>query len=268
MSDLQKSICYLICVFNDQQGLDETLASVFEDEPLADILIVDDGSFPSVRLPQAPDGFSLHLLDLEQNMGLIAALNKGLEHVIEKNYDYMARLDAGDTVNKGRLRAQYEYMESNPSIGLLGTQVQAFDENTKKPLFKFNNPTKPKDVRRVLKLKNCVAHPSVMVRTQAYAVAGNYDPSFKYAEDYEMWRRIDNSFGVANLPEIYVNKEISPQQMTAMNRKGSILSRLRAQIKYFRPLNIWCYIGVLRSIIGLLIPRSLWKFMRSGAKRT
>ncbi|MAZ76712.1 MAG: hypothetical protein CMH31_05355 [Micavibrio sp.] len=264
MSDLQKPICYLICVFNDQQGLDTTLASVFKDKPLADILIIDDGSFPTMKLPNAPVGFKLLHLPLEQNIGLIGALNAGIKFILEKDYIYMARLDAGDTVNLGRLEAQYEYLETHPNIGMVGTQVRAFDEADNKTLFHFNNPTSPRAVRRTLKMRNCIAHPSVMVRVQAFAVVGLYDPDYKYAEDYEMWRRIEEYFGIANLPETFVNKEISPQQMTALNRKGSGLSRLRAQIKYFKPFNIWCWIGVFRSLIALIIPRKLWKNLRSG----
>jgi glycosyltransferase involved in cell wall biosynthesis len=264
MSELQKSICYLICVFGNQQGLDDTLASIFKDAPLADILIVDDGSVPAMTLPKAPKGFTLLHLPLEQNIGLIGALNAGLKFIIERDYIYTARLDAGDTVNAGRLKAQYDFLEVHPSIGIVGTQVRAFDAESGKTLFHFNNPTKPKAVSHHLKIRNCLAHPSVMIRTQAFTVSGLYNPSYQYAEDYEMWRRISQFFGVANLPDIFVNKEISLHQMTALNRRGSILSRLRAQVKYFKPLNLWCWAGVLRSLIALIIPRNLWKTLRSG----
>lgn len=262
MSDLQKPICYLICVYNDQQGLESTLASIFQDDPLADILIVDDGSIPAMTIPDAPKGYKILHLPLEKNIGLIGALNAGLKYIIEKDYIYTARLDAGDTVNTGRLKAQFDYLEERPSIGIVGTQVRAFDEKSGKTLFHFNNPTKPKSVSRKLKIKNCLAHPSVMIRTQAFAISGPYDPSYKYAEDYEMWRRIEKFFGVANLPGTYINKEISPHQMTALNRKGSTLSKLRAQLKYFKPFNIWCWIGIFRSLIALIIPRKLWKILR------
>jgi len=264
MSDLQKSICYLICVYNDQQGLESTLRSVFRDAPLADILIVDDGSTPPMVIPDAPKGYRILHLPLERNIGLIGALNAGIKYIIEKDYIYTARLDAGDTVNEGRLKAQFEYLENHPSIGIVGTQVRAFDKKTGETLFHFNNPTHPKVVSRRLKVKNCLAHPSVMIRTQAFAISGPYDPSYKYAEDYEMWRRIEKFFGAANLKQTYVNKEISPHQMTALNRKGSTLSKLRAQIKYFKFFNLWCWIGVLRSLIALIIPRKLWKILRSN----
>lgn len=263
MSDLQKPICYLICVFNNQQGLDTSLTSIFKDEPLADILVIDDGSNPSAILPKAPNGYNIMYLRLKDNMGLISALNAGLKFIIEKDYIYMARLDAGDTVNFGRLRAQHDYLETHPSIGVVGTQVRAFDKNTNKTLFNFNNPTKPQAVGRILKIKNCVAHPSIMARTQAFTISGPYDQSYKYAEDYEMWRRIEEFFGIANLKETFINKEISPMQMTALNRKGSTTSKLRAQIRYFKFFNIWCWIGIIRSLIAFIIPRTLWKSIRT-----
>lgn len=263
MTESQKSICYLICVFNDQQGLETTLSSVFQDDPLADILIVDDGSNPAIYLPDAPAGYNLTLLPLEKNVGLISALNEGLAYIDNKNYRYIARLDAGDTVNKGRLQSQYDYLETNPEIGIVGTQLRAFDKDSGKTLFHFKNPVGAIKTSQTLKVKNCLAHPSVMIRTDVFRKVGFYDPGFKYGEDYEMWRRIGSSFGVDNLPDIYVNKEISSSQMTAINRRGSGLARLKAQIKYFKFFDIWCWIGVARSLIALIIPRKILLFVRS-----
>lgn len=260
---MKKSICYLICVFNDQQGLEKTLNSVFLDDPLADVLIVDDGSIPAIMLPEAPKGFEVTLLLLKQNIGLIGALNEGLNHILEHEYPYIARLDAGDTVNKGRLQTQFSYMEAHPNTGLVGTQLKAFETKTDRTLFHINNPIGAVKTSHTLKMKNCIAHPSVMIRSEAFKKVGFYDPDFKHAEDYEMWRRIDNHYSVDNVPDILVNKEITPSQITAVNRRGSALSRLRAQIKYFKIFDIWCWIGVIRSLISLMIPRFILLFVRS-----
>ena len=151
---MQKRICYLICVYNDQQGLETTLHSVFQDDPLADILIVDDGSASPVEIPQSPINYDVFLLRLEKNIGLIGALNSGLKYIIEKDYIYTARLDAGDTVNSGRLKAQHDYLEDNPSIGILGTQIRAFNKESGKTLFYFNNPVNHKKTGNILKMKN------------------------------------------------------------------------------------------------------------------
>lgn len=263
MTQTKNSICYLICVFNDQQGLETSLASVFQDDPLADILIVDDGSTPALTLPAIPEAFHVELLTLERNLGLIDALNIGLSTIMKGDYRYIARLDAGDTVNKGRLQAQLTYMEDHPMIGMVGTQLRAFDKKTGETLWYFKNPIGATKVAQTLKVKNCLAHPSVMIRRSVFDTLGFYDKGFKYAEDYEMWRRIENSFGVDNLIDVFVNKEITSTQMTALNRRGSALSKLRAQIKYFKISDFYCWAGVFRTLISLIVPRKILLFIRS-----
>lgn len=261
-NNIKNPICYLICVYNDQTGLNKTLASLYQDTPMADILVVDDGSKIPITLADAPQGFQTSLLRLKENAGLISALNAGLACLTELPYRYIARIDAGDTVNEGRLKAQYDFLESNPKIGIIGTQLSAFDKTTGKILFPFTNPVGAKKVSQMLKIKNCIAHPSVMVRSTVFKQVGFYNPAFKHAEDYEMWRRIDRYFGVDNIEGVYVNKEISPTQITAQNRFGSSLSRLRAQIKYFNVSDIYCWVGIIRSLVALIIPRTILLFIR------
>ena len=259
------SACYLICVYNDRDGLEQSLKSVFADDPLADILILDDGSRIPVTLPDSqPDGITVHLLRQDPNQGLIAALNKGAADILDRGYKYIARLDAADTVEKGRIRAQLDYMEAHPGIALLGTQLRAFDSETNATLFHFNNPCSPKDTANMLKRRNCIAHPSVMIRTEALKQCGLYDHAYKHAEDYELWRRIETRYGVANLPDIYVNKEISPHQVTAQHRQTSNLCRLKIQLRYFKPLDPWCWIGVMRSVLALAVPRTLLLRIKSN----
>lgn len=254
-------ISYLIPSYNDQQALNRTLESIFQAEPLADILVVDDGSKNPVMLGETPDGFRVTVFRKDQNAGLIAALNTGIEEIKKAGYKYIARLDSGDTVNRGRLKAQLEFLEENPDVGIVGTQMRAFDPETDKTLFFITNPTSPEKASRKLRVRNSLAHPSVMIRTEAFEKAGLYDENFKYAEDYEMWRRIAKHYKVANLPEIYVNKEIVPHQITAQNRSRTILRKLKAQIKYFCPAHLACYIGIMRSLVSLIIPRGVLIFI-------
>jgi len=263
-----KKICYLICVYNDQRGLEVSLRSVFQDAPLADVLIIDDGSADAITLPyQIPDNFNITLKRLPNNKGLIGALNEGLNYIYNKNYEYIARLDAGDLVEQGRLQAQMDYLDRNPQVGLLGTQLRAFNPENNETLFYFNNPTGTKNVSNILKMKNCIAHPSIMARVGVYKKAGFYDQAFYYADDYEMWRRLDKIAQVDNLPHVYVHKEITPNQMTATNRFDSNLSKLRAQIKYFKSTDMWCWLGIVRSILALLTPRGLLLLMKSNSKK-
>ncbi len=255
MYNPQKRICCLICVYNDQSGLEQSLLSVFDDDPLADILVVDDGSTVACTLPSIPDGFHVTLVRHQKNEGLAVALNAGLDLILERGYMYVARLDAGDTVNRGRLKAQMEYLDANPTVGLLGTRVCAFDRSTSKPLFEFRIPNDAPSVMRTLKVRNCVPHPSAMIRAEAFRKVGVYNPSYKYAEDYEMWRRITLTYSAANFPTVYVNKAITPTQLTAVYRACMPRYLLKAQLKYFNWLDCWCWLGVARTCIAYFVPR-------------
>ena len=264
------AICYLICVYNDQQGLDVSLESIYADDLLADILIIDDGSKTPAQIhapPPAPSSakdlsIKADLISLEQNVGLPNALNAGVKIILERGYEYIARLDAGDTVNKGRLAAQLAYLQDNADIAILGTGVRAFDEESGETLFEFNNPCDPREVHKTLKIRNCLPHPTVMMRTEIFKNYGLYDPNSIYAEDYELWRRVNQHRKCANLPENFVNKEISPQQITSKSRKKGILSSLRTQLRYMNIFSIWCWTGIIRSCLALLLPRNLQLHLR------
>ncbi len=259
---VQKPICYLMSVYDDPQGMMRTLDSLFADEALADIVIVDDGSRYPLGLPSAPPDYFLMLLRNERNGVIVDALNRGLHWILAQHYTYVARIDAGDTVIKGRLRAQMDFLAAHPDIAILGTQMQAIDAADSRPLFAVSNPVEPRHAKKMLAVRNVLAQPSVMMRTDIFRRHGFYNPAYRYAEDYELWRRVARHHNVANLPQVFVHKEIKPDQMTARYRHRSILSRLRAQIRYFNPLCGYSWYGIARSVASLFVPRSVlmqWK---------
>lgn len=258
-SNEQKRICYLMAVYNDPQGMLRTLSSLFDDAPLADILIVDDGSAIPLTLPAMPSGFSATLLRLEHNGGIACALNEGLRHILTRPYDYVARIDAGDRVMKGRLFAQSVYLETHPSVGVLGTQMDAINPISGRTLFRIANPGNPKNS---LYRRNALAHPSAMIRAEALRQCGLYDPRYLYAEDYELWRRIGLQYDLANLPQAYVQKEIIPTQITARKRTQTRLARLRVQCAYLDYRSLRCWMGIARSLISFCVPGDLWLALR------
>lgn len=257
-----KLVCYLMSVHDNPQGMLRTLQSIFDDESLGDILIIDDGSRIPLSLPIMPPDFSVQVIRKELNRGLVEALNTGLGWILAASYRYIARIDAGDIVHKGRLRAQIDYMQAHPLTAVLGTQMDAIDPTTGKTLFPMRNPTDPLPVKKMLRVRNVLAHPSVMIRADAIRQCGLYDARYACAEDYELWRRLARQCDVANLPDIYVSKEITPRQITARLRRRSILSRLHAQLVYFEPFYIHSWYGLIRSLGSFFISRRALLAMR------
>ncbi|ETJ84818.1 glycosyltransferase family 2 protein, partial [Vibrio parahaemolyticus] len=61
-----------------------------------------------------------------ENKGLVYSLNQGIS--ISKG-KYIARMDADDICLPKRFEMQVKFLESNPSVGLVGTSYMYIDEN-------------------------------------------------------------------------------------------------------------------------------------------
>ena len=108
----------------------------------------------------------------EKNLGLVKSLNKGLEYAKGK---YIARMDADDIANVDRLKKQYEFMEANKDIDLIGTSVDFIDENNciiQKNTFVVKNSDKIKDY---LKYTNVVIHPTFFFRKSILQKVNGYE---------------------------------------------------------------------------------------------
>jgi glycosyltransferase involved in cell wall biosynthesis len=247
-------LAVLIPVYNGQIGFERSLASLARDGERFDVVAVDDGSEPPITAP--PDlPFSLTLLRCEQNGGITRALNAGLEQILADGYTYVARLDADDQSLPGRLAAQMRFLDRHPDHAVVGTQAEFIDAQGRS-LFRSHRPTDHRSLVRYMHYQSGLVHPSTMIRVQALREHGLYSEAYPGAEDYELWLRLSRHYRVANLPEVYVRKEISASQITA-RRMGPALSRLRLHLYYFRPGSLHAYRALLWSIGSILLPRRL-----------
>lgn len=196
----QPLVSVLMSVHNDLQYLRESIDSIlnqtFRD---FEFILIDDGS---------TDGSGDLLIDLSDprvkllanpsNIGLTASLNLGLDLARGK---YLARMDADDLSEPPRLQRQVEFLEAHPQIGIVGCSRHLINEEGKTIAIA---PAMEDDlaIRWKCLMGNPFAHPTVMIRRQVlldYAL--RYDPSFRTAQDYELWTRLLPRTVAANLPE-------------------------------------------------------------------
>ena len=242
-----RRIALLIPVYNNQHGLDRSLASI-ADSDLVDVVVVDDGSAPAVTVPD-----SVHLIRRETNGGIVAALNDGLRWILERPYKYVARLDAGDTTMRRRFDAQSVYLDGYHECAVVGCYVRHVDEkgNT---LFINQPPRNHGRLARYMRRRNGFDHPSVMIRAEALRRVGLYRESARGSEDYDLWlRMLEHGYEIANLPMVYLRKEVTPGQITA--RRWRSWPRLKVQLRHFDPRQPGCWVGVTRTMFALCTPR-------------
>jgi glycosyltransferase involved in cell wall biosynthesis len=244
-------VAILIPAFNAQADLERTLAS-FRENATVRVLVIDDGSLPPIVAPDI-DGLSIDVLRLPRNGGIERALQAGIDALGARGFKYAARIDAGDLATPYRLEKQRAYMEAHPEVAALGmwTHVVSLEGA---PLFDLTPPTDPAAIRRVMLMRSCFSHPSMMLRIGAVLEAGNYRPDYRAAEDLDLFLRLMRRHDCANLPEFGVYYELNEHGISGTRRRTQTLSTLRLQLRHFRPMNLPDWIGVLKSLAHLALP--------------
>ncbi len=175
----------------DEEILMESVNSILKQtHKNFELIIIDDGSkVKSLFLENITDSRVIVVYNGE-NKGLVYTLNRGIEISSGK---YFFRMDADDIALPNRLEVSIKFLEKNPSIGILGTNVIYFGNKKGKSRF----PRKHDDIKSNLIFSNVIAHPSVVYRKE---VIDKYKLRYssKYlSEDYHMWLNV-----LINYPDI------------------------------------------------------------------
>ena len=162
-------------------------------------LIVDDGSTDGTG--QYLDTLSDRRVRIvhQRNMGLGAALNVGLSSV---ETEYIARMDADDISLPNRLSAQFEVMNSEPALVMLGCGL-AFTVDGVKHGYPPPMPTTEKQIVSILYAGgHGISHPTIFCRTAALEQVGGYRIK-GVGQDWDLFLRLSEVGKVANLGEVH-----------------------------------------------------------------
>lgn len=262
---MRPDIAVLIPVYNNQEGLERSLASIDENFPL-DVVVVDDGSDPPIQLRGLPQPHRGFVLRLDANTGIEHALNYGLSWILQRGYRYVARLDAGDLCYPGRFFKQRDFLEKHQEYALVGGQVRFVDDSGVE-LFPEKFPTSHEEISRIMHARSCFIHPAVMLRSSALQEVGLYSEHFPAAEDYELFFRLTKRYKVANLPDVVLTYHVNPRGISLTKRRRQILSRIKVMLKYFEPRYKESWLGLMKSIILLAVPVPVVQFLKRRLAR-
>ena len=251
----------LIPVHNAPLALDRTLASVDAQSLPFDVIVVDDGSEPAVALDEGAYRHRLTVLRLPRNRGVAAALNTGLQYLLERDYELMARQDAGDLDLGDRLATQRAFLEAREEIALVGSWSLIVDGHGT-PLRVERYPEDWAGVRRRLWYRSAFCHPATMMRTSVLRRVGLYRERYDLAEDYDLFCRIARTVPCANLPRVLVVREETGASITIARRPLAVRRRLAAQFGHFSVCEPHAYLGVLRTLAALPVGRRLARLLR------
>lgn len=124
-----------------------------------------------------------HIEKMRKNEGLSCALNRLIDQLQDE--DYIFRMDSDDLSLEGRYISQIQFLESNPLIDIVGTDIIEFDRATNKARnVKFART--PEEAIKNICWRVPVAHPTVCFRRSAVSSIGHY-PNVPQNEDIALW---------------------------------------------------------------------------------
>lgn len=217
-------VTVLLPVYNAAQFLRQAIDSILSQSCTDfELLIVNDGSTDSsVEIIASYTDSRIRVLNNEKNVGLIASLNRGISEAKGK---YIARMDADDVSLPGRLQHQVTMMENDGGISVLGSFVDFMnvDGEVTGNWSTDREATSEREIRKLMMRTNCIAHPTVMMRTDVVRKY-LYNPKRKGAEDWDLWMRmLADGFRIAKLPEVLLNYRIHPGSVTAGDKAEEVL---------------------------------------------
>lgn len=137
-------------------------------------------------------------------------LNVGLAHC---KTNFIARCDADDTPSSDRLHRQFEFLLHNRDLAAVSSDATLIDENDKVVGIRRTPPT-PGAIRRKMKWRTAIIHPSVMFRKEIIEDLGAYSPRAKSVEDYDLWLRLLAVSSIGHIPEPLLEYRIHRNQVS------------------------------------------------------
>jgi glycosyltransferase involved in cell wall biosynthesis len=193
--------------YNGERFLREALASVFaQDFDSFEVVFVDDGSDDGTA--EIAQSFPLRYV-YQPNQGLPAARNAGLGLARGR---FIAFIDDDDLLPPTKLTLQARYLLEHPAIGcVLGRQEWVVEEGVAPP--RVRDP--------IFGELGGIQLVTAMIRRDVLRELGGFDPTYRYAEDRDLFVRLrEHDVEIAVLPEVVLHKRLHGSSMTS-NRPES-----------------------------------------------
>jgi GT2 family glycosyltransferase len=225
------TISVVVPAYNAERTILETISSVLQQTYTDfELIVIDDGSTDqTIKLLETIFDPRLKVFSYS-NGGLPVARNRGIARA---SGDYIAFLDADDLWTSDKLEFQLAALQGHPEAGLAYSWTcnmsQAGDA-----FYPGHCATYSGNVYKHLLLGNFLASGSnCLVRREAIATAGEFDPALKSYEDWDYWLRLAARWSFVVVPKYQV---LYRQSAGAMSSKIDVMAQY-SQIVIERAFN-------------------------------
>jgi glycosyltransferase involved in cell wall biosynthesis len=233
-------VSVVMAVYNGEkyvhESIDSILCQTFDD---FEFIIINDASTDiTPEILRSYKDPRIIILNNPENIGLTRSLNRGLKFA---RGEYIARMDADDISLPNRFECQVAYLDAHLEVGLLATSFLFIDESGNDKM--ISRPATDQQFKEKLMKGNQFCHGVVMFRRACIDKIGGYREEYRYAQDYDLWLRIMEKYGVASLDEVLFKyrinfSSISVTRLAKQNALHSIARECARQRKLCLPENL------------------------------
>ena len=239
----------------DPDNLDQALLSI-ENQTVVpnEIVLVEDGPVGRelnsiVEKHRQKFSNTFKTVKLTKNRGRGVASRTGLT-IVSNNW--VARADSDDISKRNRFELQLKAISQDPSIKMIGGQIQEFSDNMYNIVGKRSVPTNFETIKKYAKYRSPINNPSIMFQKETLIKIGGY-PLLNVMEDYDLCIKfLAANFKVVNLPEILVNMRVDKNLYSRRGGLNYLLQYIKLKIRW-RRLGIGDVQSVIVSCISMIV---------------
>ena len=213
MNSLAKPLISVVMpVYNAVPFLDDSISSIL-GQTLTDFefVILDDASTDNSigRLREwASRDKRIRIHESKKRLGLSGSSNAV---VAEARASILARMDADDIAHPDRLQRQWQILQNNPDVAVVGTLCIGIDAS--------GSEVRPRDRWRLVR-RSCYIpfpHGSAMFRRDVFDRVGGYDETAIGAEDQKLFSRMAVHGRIVTLPDVLYSYRYHSNNATLLN---------------------------------------------------
>lgn len=224
----------ILPVYNGGVHLTAAVDSILaQDHRNLELLAIDDGSTDgSGELLDRVDDPRVRVIH-QENRGLVAALNRGLD---EARHELVARMDADDLATPDRLGSQLALLLSDPGLVAVGCNYRLIDE-AGAFLHDVHVPAVGPCLERQLYFRNILPHGAMLLRRSTVLAVGGYR-DVGPVEDYDLWCRLLDVGRIGVTSAALYEHRLSPTgiSQSSLHVQRQALRDVRSALHRDRPL--------------------------------